>query len=149
MYNQVYNIVLFSLLSFLVNNCNWGERNGSVNYKLYTLHRLMESKFHDGDCGPCTLCTRRSGKYKHFGAMDSELQGFINTMCGLTLEAQQCICYACAKQLARNQNNPLFKPRWLPKETSKKCNVSLCKNQWRSNTTVDCLEEILDHSNVC
>ena len=76
-------------------------------------------------------------KYKHFGAMDSELQAFINATCGLTLGAQQCICYACAKQLARNKSNPLFKPRWLPKETSKKCNVSLCKNPWRSNTTVE------------
>ena len=111
----------------------------------------MESKWHDGVCGPCALCTKSSQKYTHIGTVEIELKQFYLGQQQVRTAEHTCLCYACLKYAKRIIDKENFLPRWINKEVSiEKCCIQGCKKAWRSNSIlgVTCLEEILEEKVV-
>ena len=96
-------------------------------------------------CGPCSLCTKSSEKYKHYQDLTLEEKGVIFQY-KRTHSDLSCICYPCIKQIARFIQNPNLKacPRWVQKQPNKAgvCNITSCHEQIHSNTRLATPSEI-------
>ena len=96
-------------------------------------------------CGPCSLCTKSSEKYKHYQDLTLEEKGVIFQY-KRTHSDLSCICYPCMKQIARFIQNPNLKacPRWVQKQPNKAgvCNIASCHEQIHSNTRLATPSEI-------
>ena len=108
-------------------------------------HSMSTSrKCHDGPCGPCFLCKSASKQFTHPVRFNSEQYTFLCKFEEQCIDKTVCICYPCSKDIKRNINNMLFKPRW--RKAEKKCNgrcaIQSCENTAIKNTHLASNEDV-------
>ena len=91
------------------------------------------------------ICVNRKALNTHiWKKVDCVVAKLICDVERISLCREVCICHACYKQVSRNVNNPIFQPRWKPKQAIPKaiCSVNMYGKGVYGNTNMASREQI-------